>query len=483
MPLLKEESQYNATQSALKNARAKARTEYLQKQKEKQNKTFLEGVSLDDDRKEGLSEELLKRLGTKKFSNLYAFAQVETAGNFDRESLVGEWVKYDKGSDYLLLEKGLKGKGTGWCTAEGSACGQLSSGDFYVYYTNNKKGVATEPRIAIRMASDKIAEIRGVDPRQELEPVLLDTAREFYKELPGAEKYEKATSDMKQMTAIYNKCFAVDKETKEKVYTAAVLNKEEIRFFYEIDGEIEGFGYEKDFRVEEVRKKRNKKDDLAIFYDCKSEFIAVSYDDICEKTLIFSKGFKGAIDFRTHEHRGKLEKFLTLKKAKLNALPYFNFEGGISNVSLSSNEVDELNSFDGATHFLEKYSGEFSVNLNEEKVNFWRKSYSPPKKSFDVVILSYDMSPEIKKSGKAIYLDAKTAGLRPLTYSESMAFVTKKENMVRNTARRFISLVNSEDGQNKDSFYFSIGHEFVEVDEDCPDSEFGIGEVFLFTFE
>ena len=88
---LKEESQYNATQSALKNARAKARTEYLQKQKEKQNKTFLEGVSLDDDRKEELSEELLKRLGTKKFSNLYAFAQVETAGNLDRESLVGEW--------------------------------------------------------------------------------------------------------------------------------------------------------------------------------------------------------------------------------------------------------------------------------------------------------------------------------------------------------------------------------------------------------
>ncbi len=120
---LKEEFQYNATQAALKNTRARARTEYIESKRVIARKEYLENVPLNEERKEELTEELLKRLSSKKFAELYAFAQVETAGNLDRESLMGEWVKYDKGSNYRLLEKGLRGKGTGWCTAEGSARG------------------------------------------------------------------------------------------------------------------------------------------------------------------------------------------------------------------------------------------------------------------------------------------------------------------------------------------------------------------------
>ena len=78
-------------------------------------------------------QQLERLIQAKDFAKLYAFAQLETAGKLNRESIEGEWKKYDQGSDHHLLEKHLKGKGTGWCTAEGSAANQLQVGDFFVY--------------------------------------------------------------------------------------------------------------------------------------------------------------------------------------------------------------------------------------------------------------------------------------------------------------------------------------------------------------
>ena len=253
-----------------------------------------EYITDENPRQEELLEELNKRLQGKNFAKLYAFAQVECAGNLNRESLEGEWVTYKQGSDYTLLEKGLKGKGTGWCTAEGSAKGQIQSGDFYVYYTNNKAGVPTEPRIAIRMQNNngiqQIAEIRGVNKRQELEPELVDEAKGFYKDLSGSEKYEKADHDMKLMTEIYTKCFKVDKETQEKVYLNPQLSKEELEFLYEIDSKIQSFGYDKDPRVEEVRSQRNIKEDLPIIFGCEQNQIATNANEVNENTI----GYIGA---------------------------------------------------------------------------------------------------------------------------------------------------------------------------------------------
>jgi len=65
----------------------------------------------------------------------------------------------------MVLVKSLQGHGTGWCTAgETTTESQLSSGDFYVYYTLDKEGNPTIPRLAVRMEGSQIAEIRGVGP-------------------------------------------------------------------------------------------------------------------------------------------------------------------------------------------------------------------------------------------------------------------------------------------------------------------------------
>jgi adenylate kinase family enzyme len=250
-----------------------------------------EYITDENPRQEELLKELDKRLQGKNFAKLYAFAQIECAGNLDRESLQGKWVTYKQGSDYTLLEEGLKGKGTGWCIAEGSAKGQIENGDFYVYYTNNKAGVPKEPRIAIRMQNNngtqEIAEIRGVNKRQGLEPELADKAKEFYQNLPGAERYEKADRDMNMMTEIYNKSFTVKKETKEKTYLNPELSKEELEFLYEVNDEIQSFGYDKDPRIEEIRNRRNTLDDKCVIFECKKEQIATNIQEVDENTKAY----------------------------------------------------------------------------------------------------------------------------------------------------------------------------------------------------
>ncbi len=216
-----------------------------------------EGIDPEDAKDEEKRKRLEALIQSKDFAKLYAFAQIETAGKFNRETIEGAWKKYDQGSDFRLLEKDLKGKGTGWCTAEGSAEGQLQAGDFLVYYSKGSSGAFTEPRVAIRMEGENVGEVRGVNPKQEIEDELVDIAQKQYHNLPGGESYDKKATDMKTLTHL------VKKQEKGQPFS-----KDDLRFLYELDAPIEGFGYEADPRVEELRSRRNTRHDLAIIFDC-----------------------------------------------------------------------------------------------------------------------------------------------------------------------------------------------------------------------
>ncbi len=260
----------------------KQNKQFLQEKKQSLRNEYVSSLDLDQERAKDLSKELASRLESKNFAKLYSFAQVETKGSLNRESLEGGWVKYDQGSDYAVLEQGLKGKGTGWCTAEGSAKGQLEKGDFYVFFTEGTNGNFTEPRIAIWMKNDSVAEVRGVDPGQELESKLLDTAKQKYKDFPGAEKYEKADHDMKLMTEIYNKSFKVDPKTKDKTYLNPDLSKEELKFLYELDSKIESFGYDTDPRINELQSYRDIKTDIGLVLGLSPEQISTTKKEVLD---------------------------------------------------------------------------------------------------------------------------------------------------------------------------------------------------------
>jgi hypothetical protein len=258
----------------------------------------------DAEQKKKALEKMVKK---KDFAKLYAFALIETAGRLNRESIEGDWKKYNQGGDWHVLEQELKGKGTGWCTAEGSAKAHLEGGDFYVYYTKGSDGAYTEPRIAIRMDGGQLGEVRGVNYRQELEPDLVDIAQEKYHNLPGGEAYDKKAGDMKKVTKL------AKKQEKGESFT-----KDELIFLYEIDSPIEGFGYDydRDPRIKELRdqRKMSLKEDAAIVLECAPDEIAWKQGDINKKTKAYIgslfKGIfqKGLENIYTSFPEGRIEK-------------------------------------------------------------------------------------------------------------------------------------------------------------------------------
>lgn len=144
-------------------------------------------------------------LATESFSKIYTQFLIELPA-YSAEGLRetrGTWVKYDQGSDAQPLVDSLDGHPLEWCTAGiETARSQLAGGDFYVYYSLDENGEPTIPRVAIRMDSNRIAEVRGIAPDQELDPFIADVVAEKMQEFPDSESYVRRAADMKRLTEI-----------------------------------------------------------------------------------------------------------------------------------------------------------------------------------------------------------------------------------------------------------------------------------------
>ena len=218
-------------------------------------------------------EDIKQALSTGNFKLLYEYVikQSFLKGEHQSNSDGGKWIKYEQGSDYNILRDSLQGYYTGWCTAAGEnfAKDQLAGGDFYVYYSLDKNGQAKVPRIAIRMdGKDKIGEIRGIADNQNMEPEMMPILEEKLNEFPDRDKYLKKEHDMKLLTLI-----------DKKVNNNIELTLDELKFLYEINGQIKGFGYEEDPRIEEIKRKRNKRRDYSLIYNVKEEEVALSQEE------------------------------------------------------------------------------------------------------------------------------------------------------------------------------------------------------------
>src|SRR3989344_4173090 len=228
-------------------------------------------------------EELLK---TKNFAKLYAHAieKCTPASEEETQKIEGKWATYNQSEnpeDAEPLYESLQGHGTGWCTAgQSTAEAQLKMGDFHVFYTKDKNDQYKVPRIAIRMQEGEIAEVRGINQDQELEPVLIDTAREKMQTLPGGNKYEKKVNDMKRVT-----------ELEMKKGRGEEFTKEDLRFFYGMDGRIEGFGYRDDPRLRKLLKRTDTGKHLSIIFDCPMENIVLDADHADDETILLSGSF------------------------------------------------------------------------------------------------------------------------------------------------------------------------------------------------
>jgi len=220
-----------------------------------------------------------KYLNKEDFAKLYSWAH-ELMNPIPEHLLPvteGEWRKFDQGSDSNELVKTIRGKGTGWCTAgQTTAKTQLTNGDFYVYYSLDDEQKTTIPRLAIRMENGKIAEVRGIAYKQNVDPHMTGVLEAKLQEFPDKDQYLKKKEDMEKLTIIDNKT-----QKNEK------LSKTELEFLYEINSPIEGFGYQKDPRIGEIRSKRNKIEDACVIFECTREQIATKKEELTPNTKAY----------------------------------------------------------------------------------------------------------------------------------------------------------------------------------------------------
>ncbi len=242
-------------------------------EKKYEGKTDLE--SLEGEKK----EQFEKLLTSENFAKLYAWAieEVTPASVEQIKNTEGKWVKYEQGSDHMPLVESLQGHGTGWCTAgESTARAQLDGGDFYVYYSYDQNDNPIIPRVAIRMEGGSIGEVRGIAEEQNLDPYIGEVVLEKLEKFPDGRNYEKKVTDMKLLTEIDN-----------KVKSKQELNKDDLTFLYEIDSKIQGFGYQEDPRIKEIREQRNPEEDALIVLECQADEIAHNQEEISEKTKAY----------------------------------------------------------------------------------------------------------------------------------------------------------------------------------------------------
>ena len=238
----------------------------------------IEGGKLTD-------QKLSQLLEGANFGRLYTHA-IEEAGmaiTAEQQAITkGTWKKYDQiegqyTPDYDFGEDGeatdrsvvespeamelaasLQGYRTGWCTAGNrTAAHQLSAGDFYVFYSDNGEGEYVVPRIAIRMEEGSVAEVRGIEPGQNLEPNLEDILLEKLSELPGGDLYFTKLENMRRVT-----------EIDERIQGGGELTVEDLMFL-EFSGRIQGFGSMQDPRIDSLLEGREWSTDLDIVLNSK----------------------------------------------------------------------------------------------------------------------------------------------------------------------------------------------------------------------
>jgi hypothetical protein len=222
----------------------------------------------------------------KNFGDLYALTMFELDKKAGKKELLpiteGEWRVFPKDSDSSILTSSLEGKRSNLCIRDiGSAESYLAQGSIEIYFSNDKEGKPTVPRIAIAHADDKggVYEVRGTyNKNEDVDPYIeaTDILSKKLTELPNGEKFSKKDSDMKKMT-----------EIERKTTRGITLTRDELVFLYELESPIEGFGYNKDPRIDEIRRQRDPLSDAPTILNCTREQIVQGTEEITEKTKVY----------------------------------------------------------------------------------------------------------------------------------------------------------------------------------------------------
>ena len=281
--------QYNKDTNSYSKRSKKTTSPFIELNKEALNKTM--DLIIETINSNNLNDEVLNKLiENGNFGRIYAYnirKQIEK----DRETNVekGIWKTYEY-SEAKKLVNDISEKNTGWCiTSETISKNYLEYGTIYIYYTKDKNGDYTIPRICIRNEDINVAEVKGVlDKANNLEYEMIDIAIDKLDKIHNGERFKQIGEDIKYLTKIIEK--------HEKNIT---LSTEELKFLYEIDKEIESFTYQKDSRIKKTINTRNKKEDLSRIFNCNINQIGIKQEDLTRKDIYV---YYGSITYHKDEN-------------------------------------------------------------------------------------------------------------------------------------------------------------------------------------
>ncbi|MDD9868269.1 MAG: hypothetical protein OXU73_02995 [Candidatus Campbellbacteria bacterium] len=183
------------------------------------------------------------------------------------EVIDGKWRRFTKKQQQEMFDS-LQGHHTGWCLEDSNEQRHryLRDGDALIYYSNDKRGDPTVPRLTIAFDGERIKEISGIEKGQTLDEYIFPVLKEKLEEYPQeAERYNKVAEDMKRITEIHNSPLSI--------------SKEDLRFLYEIDGKIHNFRGNPDPRVKEILRGRDKREDVAYIFGVTKDQISTSREE------------------------------------------------------------------------------------------------------------------------------------------------------------------------------------------------------------
>lgn len=189
----------------------------------------------------------------------------------------GKWVSYTNESDSKKLLESLYEHNSFWAIEYSSFIKNhgLNNEKIYIYYTKDKDNRYTCPRISILTKNGEISRISGAAPYGNIESEMEMILEKKIDEFPYNEEYKKIIKELQIFTKIYFKW--ANKED---------LNKNDLRFLYEIEHKINFVGYKDDDRINEIINTRDIKKDLSIIFDCDIEQISLTRKEALKGDII-----------------------------------------------------------------------------------------------------------------------------------------------------------------------------------------------------
>lgn len=130
------------------------------------------------------------------------------------------------------------------------------------------------------MEGNRVAEVRGVEASQNLEPELLDTVAQKLETLPGGGDYIERVQNTKRMSEIFTKW-----------QRGIAPDKEDLRFMYLTDQRKVGFAHTGgDKRLEAVLNNRDTRQDIVVALDLEPSQISLTTDEALSGGIVYHYG-------------------------------------------------------------------------------------------------------------------------------------------------------------------------------------------------